>query len=25
VAIPPTLYEWAGGSDAFSRMINAWT
>ena len=23
VATPPTLYEWAGGMDAFSRMINA--
>ena len=23
VTTPPTLYEWAGGSDAFSRMINA--
>ena len=23
VATPPTLYEWAGGGDAFTRMINA--
>jgi hemoglobin len=23
MANPPTLYEWAGGEDAFSRMINA--
>ena len=23
MANPPTLYEWAGGSDAFSQMINA--
>ena len=23
VATPPTLFEWAGGMDAFSRMINA--
>jgi hemoglobin len=23
VATPPTLYEWAGGSEAFSRMISA--
>jgi hemoglobin len=23
VATPPTLYEWAGGSDALTRMINA--
>jgi hemoglobin len=23
MSAPPTLYEWAGGSDAFFRMINA--
>jgi truncated hemoglobin YjbI len=23
VAVHPTLYEWAGGRDAFDRMINA--
>jgi truncated hemoglobin YjbI len=23
VVAPPTLYEWAGGADALSRMINA--
>jgi truncated hemoglobin YjbI len=23
MASPPTLYEWAGGSEAFSRMTNA--
>ena len=23
VATPPTLYQWAGGMETFSRMINA--
>jgi truncated hemoglobin YjbI len=23
MADPPSLYEWAGGADAFSRLINA--
>jgi hemoglobin len=23
VATPPSLYEWAGGSDVFARMVNA--